>query len=81
MQWEPKPIPNDEAIKLLQSQIGISRNTSIILAQRGINNYHTAKSFFRPKFNNLHNPFLMKDMKAATDRIKEAINNLSLIHI
>jgi len=81
MQWEPRPIPNDEAIKLLQSQIGISRNTSIILAQRGINNYHSAKSFFRPKFNNLHDPFLMKDMKSATDRIKEAINNKEKILI
>ena len=81
MRWEPKPIPNDEAIKLLQSQLGISRNTSIILAQRGINNYHIAKSFFRPKFNNLHDPFLMKDMKSATDRIKEAINNKEKILI
>ena len=81
MRWEPRPIPSDEAIKLLQSQIGISRNTSIILAQRGINNYHSAKSFFRPKFNNLHDPFLMKDMKSATDRIIEAINNKEKILI
>ena len=81
MRWEARPIPNDEAIKLLQSQIGISRNTSIILAQRGINNYHSAKSFFRPNFNNLHDPFLMKDMKSATDRIKEAINNKEKILI
>ena len=81
MRWQPRPIPNDEAIKLLQSQIGISRNTSIILAQRGINNYHSAKSFFRPKFNNLHDPFLMKDMKSATDRIIEAINNKEKILI
>ena len=81
MRWEPRPIPNDEAIKLLQSQIGISRNSSIILAQRGINNYHSAKSFFRPKFNNLHDPFLMKDMKSATDRIIEAINNKEKILI
>ena len=81
MRWEPRPIPNNEAIKLLQSQIGISRNTSIILAQRGINNYHSAKSFFRPNFNNLHDPFLMKDMKSATDRIKEAINNKEKILI
>ena len=81
MRWQPRPIPNDEAIKLLQSQIGISRNSSIILAQRGINNYHSAKSFFRPKFNNLHDPFLMKDMKSATDRIIEAINNKEKILI
>ena len=75
MRWEPKPIPNDEVIKLLQSQIGVSRGISIILAQRGINNYERAKSFFRPKFNNLHDPFLMKDMEFATDRINRAINN------
>tara|TARA_B100001564_G_scaffold173187_1_gene145709 strand:- start:3122 stop:4813 length:1692 start_codon:yes stop_codon:yes gene_type:complete len=75
MRWEPKPIPNDEVIKLLQSQIGVSRGISIILAQRGINNYERAKSFFRPKFNNLHDPFLMKDMESATDRINRAINN------
>ena len=81
MRWEPRPIPNDEAIRLLQSQIGVSRNSSIILAQRGINNYHSAKSFFRPKFNNLHDPFLMKDMKSATGRIKEAINNKEKILI
>ena len=74
MRWEPKPIPNDEVIKLLQSQIGVSRGISIILAQRGINNYERAKSFFRPKFNNLHDPFLMKDMEFATDRINRAIN-------
>ena len=74
MRWEPKPIPNDEVIKLLQTQIGVSRGISIILAQRGINNYERAKSFFRPKFNNLHDPFLMKDMEFATDRINRAIN-------
>ena len=73
MRWEAKPIPNDEVIKLLQNQIGVSRHVSILLAQRGINNYDSAKSFFRPQLNHLHNPFLMKDMKLATERINEAI--------
>ena len=75
MRWEPKPIPNDEVIKLLQNQIGVSRYVSILLAQRGINNYSMAKLFFRPQINHLHDPFLMKDMKFATDRITQAINN------
>ncbi len=34
MRWEPKPIPNDEVLKLLQNQIGVSRHVSILLAQR-----------------------------------------------
>ena len=75
MRWEPKPIPNDEVIKLLQNQIGVSRYVSILLAQRGINNYSMAKLFFRPQINHLHDPFLMKDMKFATDRITQAIKN------
>ena len=75
MRWESKPIPNDEVIKLLQNQIGVSRHVSILLAQRGINNYSMAKLFFRPQINHLHDPFLMKDMKFATDRITQAIKN------
>ena len=75
MRWEAKPIPKDEVIKLLQNQIGVSRNISIILVQRGIINFDMAKSFFRPEFNHLHDPFLMKDMKFATGRIDKAIKN------
>ena len=75
MRWESKPIPNEDVINLLQNQIGVSRNISIILNQRGINNFDSAKSFFRPKLKDLHDPFLMKDMKHATDRINEAIKN------
>ena len=81
MRWEAKPIPNDEVIKLLQNQIGVSRHVSILLAQRGINNYDSAKSFFRPQLSHLHNPFLMKDMKLATDRINEAIKKQEKILI
>jgi len=81
MQWEPKPIPNHEVIKLLQTQIGVSRNISIILTQRGIDNYERAKYFFRPELKHLHDPFLMKDMKFATDRIIEAVKKKEKILI
>mgnify|MGYP000730941353 CR=1 FL=1 len=81
MHWESKPIPNEDVINLLQSQIGVSRNISIILNQRGIDNFDSAKSFFRPQLNDLHDPFLMKDMKFATDRITRAMKNKEKILI
>jgi single-stranded-DNA-specific exonuclease len=46
-----------------------------LLAQREIKNYEEAKLFFRPSLNDLHNPFLMKDMDKAIDRIDKAIRS------
>ena len=40
---------------------------------RGVTTFDEAKQFFRPDFSQLHNPFLMKDMQKAVDRIKTAI--------
>lgn len=44
-----------------------------ILAQRGIQNYQEAKKFFRPSMEDAHDPFLMKDMDAAVERIVKAL--------
>lgn len=44
-----------------------------LLATRGISNYDAAKAFFRPALEDLHDPFLMKGMKAAVQRITEAV--------
>jgi single-stranded-DNA-specific exonuclease len=46
-----------------------------ILVQRNIDNYELAKSFFRPQLSELHDPWLMKDMDKAVERIIKAINN------
>lgn len=45
-----------------------------MLVQRGITNFDAAKNFFRPQLSGLHNPFLMKDMQKAVDRIIEAFS-------
>ncbi len=45
-----------------------------LLVQRGIDTFDAAKKFFRPSLSDLHDPWLMKDMKKAVDRIAEAIN-------
>lgn len=44
-----------------------------LLVVRGINDYEAARHFFRPELSDLHDPFLMKDMDKAVDRISEAI--------
>ena len=45
-----------------------------LLVQRGIKSFADAKSFFRPKLTDLHDPFLMKDMDKAVDRLQRAVN-------
>jgi single-stranded-DNA-specific exonuclease len=43
-----------------------------ILVQRGIASFEEAKNYFRPQLSSLHDPFLMKDMQKAVDRILQA---------
>ena len=60
-----------EIVKVLN----IDENLATLLVQRGITNYEEAKTFFRPSLSQLHDPFLMKDMDKAVDRVLQAINN------
>ncbi len=59
----------------LQQELKIHPVFCNLLAQRGITSFEEAKLFFRPALENLHNPFLMKDMDKAIDRINKAIAN------
>ncbi len=52
-----------------------------LLVQRGINTYDKAKAFFRPSLNNLYDPFLMKDMEKAVERLGYAIEHNEKIMI
>lgn len=73
--WIVKPPPNIETVNHLTEVLGVDENIAVLLAQRGITNFEEAKHFFRPSLNDLHNPFLMKDMDKAVERIEQAINN------
>jgi len=53
----------------------VNPNIAAILIQRGIDSYEKAEKFFRPKLEDLHNPFLMKDMDVAIRRIQQAVTN------
>jgi len=59
----------------LQDSLKINNVLCKILVQRGIDDYTKAKAFFRPELNELHDPFLMKDMQKAVDRIIQAFDN------
>jgi single-stranded-DNA-specific exonuclease len=72
MHWSPKPIPNEEKIKQLQQEIGVPFEIACLLIQRGIEDFDTAKSYFRPDLSDLHDPFLMLGMRKAVDRILQA---------
>ena len=73
MRWEATAIPNAEKANQLQQELGVSAVVAALLAQRGINDFDSAKNFFRPKWEDLHDPFLMTDMDQAVARIQKAI--------
>src|SRR6478735_4793282 len=58
----------------LQSSLGISELICKMLVGRGVTTFDDAKSFFRPSLQSLHDPFLMKDMDKAVNRVLQAID-------
>ncbi|WP_291963003.1 single-stranded-DNA-specific exonuclease RecJ [Maribacter sp.] len=75
MRWTIKPKPKQEDIDALASALKVDDLVAQLLLQRGISTYEEAKNFFRPQLEDLHDPFLMKDMDIAVNRIEEAIAN------
>jgi single-stranded-DNA-specific exonuclease len=73
--WIYKAAPSPESIKKLSEEININPFLSAVLIQRGIQDFSTAKDFFRPSLDHLHDPFLMTDMQEAVDRLKKAIDS------
>lgn len=59
----------------LQKNLGIHPAICKILVQRGITDFESARAYFRPDLSQLHDPFLMKDMDKAVDRIVQAMQN------
>lgn len=73
MRWTLKPKPDPEKVIKLASQLGTGLPVASLLVQRGIEDFEAAKKFFRPSLEDLHDPFLMKDMDLAVERIQKAI--------
>ncbi len=73
--WVLKPQGDADAVTRLAAELRINRILVNLLVQRGITTYEEARRFFRPSLDMLHDPFLMKDMDKAIDRINTAVEN------
>src|SRR5436190_12299323 len=71
--WLIKAQGDKESVEQLSKELNISRTLSNLLVQRGISTYEQARRFFRPSTSDLHDPFLMKDMDKAIDRLEHAL--------
>ncbi len=71
--WVLKPQGDTKVVSELSQVLNINLNLANLLAQRGVSNYEEARSYFRPHLDQIHNPFLMKDMDQAVERIEKAI--------
>ena len=73
--WNYKyPTPEEEqAAKELGEKLNMSPILTLLLIRRGITTESAAKRFFRPQLTDLINPFLMKDMDIAVDRLNDAM--------
>jgi len=71
--WTQKKIDNLNTVKKLAADLKIDQNIAKLLVQRDITSFEDAKNFFRPDLNLLHDPFIMKDMTKAIERIETAI--------
>ena len=81
--WEVKYFSEHEKqlSKQLADELNISYISATMLVRRGLTDAQKARDFVSPKLENLYNPFLMKDMDKAVDRINSAINNKERILI
>jgi single-stranded-DNA-specific exonuclease len=75
MRWTLKPKPDSKTVEALQKALQVDQSVATLLTLRGIDTYEEAKRFFRPSLDELHDPFLMKDMDKAVARIEAALLN------
>ena len=75
MRWTLKTAPNKKKVNQLSNDLSIDPILASLLVQRNIDSFKKAKEFFRPSLEDLHDPFLLKDMDRAVSRIEKAITD------
>ena len=71
--WLIKDAPNPTAIERLKNELNVSYLVAHMLVQRDITDFESAKRFFRGTLEGLHDPFLMKNMKLAVNRLQQSL--------
>lgn len=79
--YRPPTYEQTEAAKALARETGISPILCKLLSERGIDSASKAKRFFRPQLSELHDPFLMKDMDIAVERLNKAMGKKERIMV
>ena len=73
MLWQAVSPPEDSKVQELVAQLNVPEALAVLLVQRGITSFAAAKEYFRPQWEQLHDPYLMGDMPKAVERIARAI--------
>ena len=79
--WKLKARPDAQKVFKLSKELGVSKAICSLLVSRDVDTFEKAKTFFRPELSMLHDPFLMKDMNKAVQRISTAIANKESIRV
>ena len=73
--WILKEAADPEKVNRLAAEVGIDKVLAELLVKRGVETFEESRAFFRPSLSNLHDPFLMKDMDVAVERLHKAITS------
>ena len=73
--WVENNHSDKTAIDRLAGELNVNAVVASLLIKRGIHTFDQARDFFRPSILHLHDPFLMKDMELAINRINKAITH------
>lgn len=71
--WQLRERGNESVVEKLSAELNIDSVLTNLLVQRGIDTFEKARTFFRPQLSDMYDPFLMKDMNIAIDRIGSAM--------
>ena len=77
--WVLNKAADFEVVNNLAQALYVDHSIAMLLVQRGIYTYEDAREFFRPDLSRLHDPYLMKDMDRAVDRIEKALHDAEKI--
>lgn len=71
--WIIKEPADPAKVERLAAEVGIDKVLADLLVKRGVETFDQARAFFRPSLDDLHDPFLMKDMDVAVERLHKAV--------
>jgi single-stranded-DNA-specific exonuclease len=73
--WKVREVTDTATVTRLAEQLKVREDVARMLVTRGITDFEAARDFFRPSLDHLHDPFLMKDMDKAVDRLMRALGD------